>query len=101
MEGHALKIEYWLAARIFGETASNQILARFLLVKQPQKALAPIAPRRTEHCPGPSSARNLFESILHNIGGGVVGLGVAFIGTRVGAFFGISDFHAIFATAAG
>jgi hypothetical protein len=41
---------------------------------------------------------NLFKSIVHNIGVVVVGLGVAFIGTRVDSFFGISDFHSIFAT---
>jgi protein-S-isoprenylcysteine O-methyltransferase Ste14 len=42
---------------------------------------------------------NLFKSIVHNIGVVVVGLGVAFIGTRVDSFSGISDFHFIFATA--
>ena len=41
---------------------------------------------------------NLFKSIVHNIGVVVVGMGVAFIGTRVDSFFGISDFHSIFAT---
>src|ERR1700736_7017022 len=41
---------------------------------------------------------NLFKSILHNFGVVVVGLGVAFIGTRVDSFLGISDFHSIFAT---
>jgi protein-S-isoprenylcysteine O-methyltransferase Ste14 len=46
-----------------------------------------------------STSMNLFKSILHNIGVVIVGLGVAFIGTRVDAFFGISDFHSIFATA--
>src|SRR6266478_1472357 len=41
---------------------------------------------------------NLFKSILHNIGVVIVGLGLAFIGTRVDSLFGISDFHSIFAT---
>jgi len=41
---------------------------------------------------------NLVKSIVHNIGVVVVGMGVAFIGTRVDSFFGISDFHSIFAT---
>jgi protein-S-isoprenylcysteine O-methyltransferase Ste14 len=36
---------------------------------------------------------NLFKSILHNVGVVAVGLGVAFLGTRVDAFFGISRFH--------
>jgi protein-S-isoprenylcysteine O-methyltransferase Ste14 len=45
-----------------------------------------------------SRSMNLFKSIVHNIGVVVVGLGVAFIGTRVDSFFGISDFHSIFAT---
>ncbi|HEY6333644.1 MAG TPA: hypothetical protein VI756_30275, partial [Blastocatellia bacterium] len=42
---------------------------------------------------------NLLKSILHNIGVVIAGLGVAFIGKRVDAFFGISDFRSIFATA--
>jgi protein-S-isoprenylcysteine O-methyltransferase Ste14 len=45
-----------------------------------------------------STSMNLFKSILHNIGVVVVGLGLAFIGTRVDSLFGISDFHSIFAT---
>ena len=44
---------------------------------------------------------NLFKSILHNIGVAIVGLGVAFLGTRVDSLFGISDFHSILAAAAG
>ncbi len=42
---------------------------------------------------------NLFKSILHNLGVVLVGLGVAFIGTRFDAFWGISRFSSIFATA--
>lgn len=44
---------------------------------------------------------NLFKSILHNIGVAIVGLGVAFLGTKVDSLFGISDFHSILAAAAG
>lgn len=44
---------------------------------------------------------NLFKSILHNIGVAIVGLGVAFLGTRVDSLFGISDFHSILAAPAG
>ena len=45
-----------------------------------------------------SASMKFCKSILHNIGVVVAGLGVAFIGTRVDSFFGISDFHSIFAT---
>jgi protein-S-isoprenylcysteine O-methyltransferase Ste14 len=42
---------------------------------------------------------DLFKSILHNIGVVLVGLGVAFIGKKLDAFFGASAFHSIYATA--
>jgi protein-S-isoprenylcysteine O-methyltransferase Ste14 len=48
-----------------------------------------------------SKSTNLFKSILHNIGVVLVGFGVAFMGTRLDALFGISGFHSIFADAAG
>jgi protein-S-isoprenylcysteine O-methyltransferase Ste14 len=43
---------------------------------------------------------NLFKSILHNIGVVIVGLGVAFLGTRVDSLFGISEFHSTLAAVA-
>ena len=43
--------------------------------------------------PGARPAVNLFRSIVHNLGVLVVGLGIAFLGTRVDAFFGINRFH--------
>jgi protein-S-isoprenylcysteine O-methyltransferase Ste14 len=42
---------------------------------------------------------NLFNSILHNIGVVIVGLGVAFLGKKIDALFGVIGFHSIFATA--
>jgi protein-S-isoprenylcysteine O-methyltransferase Ste14 len=42
----------------------------------------------------------LLKSLLHNIGVVIVGLGVAFIGTRLDSLLGISGFNSIFATAA-
>ena len=43
---------------------------------------------------------NLLKSILHNIGVVIVGLGVAWVGTRIDALFGIGEFHATTATVA-
>ena len=43
---------------------------------------------------------NLFKSILHNIGVAIVGLGVAFIGTRLDSLLRIHRFNSILATAA-
>jgi protein-S-isoprenylcysteine O-methyltransferase Ste14 len=43
---------------------------------------------------------NLFKSVLHNIGVVAVGLGVAFVGTRVDSLLGITGFHSIFTAAA-
>jgi protein-S-isoprenylcysteine O-methyltransferase Ste14 len=42
----------------------------------------------------------LFKSLLHNIGVVIVGLGFAFVGTKLDSRLGISGFHSIFATAA-
>jgi protein-S-isoprenylcysteine O-methyltransferase Ste14 len=44
---------------------------------------------------------NLFKSIVHNIGVAIVGLGVAFIGTRLDSLLAIREFNSIFATASG
>jgi protein-S-isoprenylcysteine O-methyltransferase Ste14 len=44
---------------------------------------------------------NLFKSILHNVGVVAVGLGIAFLGTRVDGFFGISRFHSAVTIALG
>lgn len=44
---------------------------------------------------------NLLKSILHNIGVVIVGLGVAWIGTRIDALLGIGEFHDMTAGAAG
>ena len=44
---------------------------------------------------------DLFKSILHNIGVLIVGLGVAFLGTRVDLLLGLSDFHTVLAAAVG
>lgn len=41
---------------------------------------------------------NLFKSILHNIGVVIVGLGVAFIGTRLDLLLGIHGFSSVIAT---
>jgi protein-S-isoprenylcysteine O-methyltransferase Ste14 len=46
-----------------------------------------------------SATTSLAKSILHNIGVVIVGLAVAFIGTRADSLFGIRDFHAVFAIA--
>ena len=35
---------------------------------------------------------NLLKSILHNIGVVIVGLGIAYLGTRVDALLGVSAF---------
>lgn len=43
---------------------------------------------------------NLFKSLLHNIGVVIVGLGVAFLGTRLDLLLGINGFDSIFASAA-
>jgi protein-S-isoprenylcysteine O-methyltransferase Ste14 len=43
---------------------------------------------------------NLFKSILHNIGVVIVGLGFAFLGTRVDSLFGINEFHSTLAAVA-
>ena len=44
---------------------------------------------------------NFFKSILHNIGVVIVGLGVASLGRKGDAVFGISGFRSIFATSIG
>jgi protein-S-isoprenylcysteine O-methyltransferase Ste14 len=55
----------------------------------------------------PASAKSrslfvpLFKSILHNIGVSIVGLTVAFLGTRFDLLFGLRDFRSVLSTAAG
>jgi protein-S-isoprenylcysteine O-methyltransferase Ste14 len=44
---------------------------------------------------------NLVKSILHNIGVVLVGLGIAFLGTKVDALLGIHGFHSTLASASG
>ena len=44
---------------------------------------------------------NLFKSVLHNIGVVIVGLGVAFLGTRLDSFLGIGGFNSLLTTGAG
>jgi protein-S-isoprenylcysteine O-methyltransferase Ste14 len=44
---------------------------------------------------------NLLQSILHNLGVLAVGLGVAYVGTRLDLLFGIPRFHSPWAIAAG
>ncbi len=43
---------------------------------------------------------NLFKSVFHNIDVVLVGIGVAFLGTRVDSFLGIGGFSSLFTTAA-
>jgi len=43
---------------------------------------------------------NLLKSIFHNIGVVIVGLGVAWVGTRIDALLGIGEFHGTMATVA-
>jgi len=43
----------------------------------------------------------LVKSILHNIGGVIVGLAVAFIGTRLDLLLGLHDFRSVLATIVG
>lgn len=43
---------------------------------------------------------SLFKSILHNIGVVLVGLGIAWIGTRLDSLLRISEFHSLITTAA-
>jgi protein-S-isoprenylcysteine O-methyltransferase Ste14 len=44
---------------------------------------------------------NLLKSILHNLGVLLVGMGVAYVGTRLDALFGIVRFHSSWAIGAG
>ena len=44
---------------------------------------------------------NLLKSLLHNIGVVLVGLGIAYIGTRIDSFLGVGDFRSLGATVAG
>lgn len=50
---------------------------------------------------GRSIIMNLFKSILHNIGVVIVGLGVAFLGTRVDVLLGIRGFESPLLVAVG
>jgi protein-S-isoprenylcysteine O-methyltransferase Ste14 len=44
---------------------------------------------------------SLFKSLLHSVGVVMVGLGIAFIGTKIDALVGMHGFHSIFATVGG
>jgi protein-S-isoprenylcysteine O-methyltransferase Ste14 len=44
---------------------------------------------------------NLLKSILHNLGVLLVGIGLAYVGTRVDALFGIARFHSTWAIGVG
>src|SRR6185437_13710982 len=44
---------------------------------------------------------SLFKSVLHNLGVVMVGVVIAFIGTRLDSLLGIHGFRSIFTTAAG
>ena len=49
--------------------------------------------------PGPRQGR--FKSILHNFGVLFVGMGAAYVGTRLDLLFGIARFHSPWAIVAG